>query len=310
MSESVDVVIVAYRCRALLRACLASLAQFGDRIGDIDVVDNDSRDGTAPMVRAEFPDVRLTEAGANIGFGRANNLAIPKGTSPYVLLLNPDTRLHPGSLERLVSVMRNQPDVGICGCRLELEDGTLDHAAKRSFPTPLGALGHFTGISRLRRAPSRLAQYTAPSVTDGRVDAVNGALMLVRRDALEAVGLFDEGYWMYMEDLDLCYRFALQGWAVWYEPLASASHVKSGSAGKYRSFRLNYAFHYGMFRFYRAHYASEHHWLYNSMIYAGIALKWVVSTGRTSALRLMTNRRLSRPIAERARGIESRGVRS
>ena len=151
--------------------------------------------------------------------------------------------------------MAEHDDVGICGCRLELEDGTFDHAAKRSFPTPVSALGHFVGIGR-RRATGRLAAYRAPAVEAGPVDAVNGAFMLMRRNALEEVGLFDEGYWMYMEDLDLCYRFAQAGWLTWYEPSATVIHIKAGTSGKNRKPRLNYAFHYGMFRFYRTHYAG------------------------------------------------------
>src|SRR4029077_10494994 len=110
-----------------------------------------------------------------------------------------------------------RPRVGLCGCRLEREDGSFDHAARRSFPTVLGALGHFTGAGRSDRAPGALAQYRAPEVVSGEVDAVNGAFMLMRRAALDEVGLFDEGYWMYMEDLDLCYRLHEAGWVTWYE---------------------------------------------------------------------------------------------
>ena len=120
----------------------------------------------------------------------------------------------------------------------------------------LGALGHFSGIGR-KRDRGRLAQYRAPEVERGPVDAVNGAFMLIRRSALEEVGLFDEGFWMYMEDLDLCYRFREAGWVTWYEPSVSALHVKAGTTGGTRSPRLVYAFHYGMFRFYRKHYANN-----------------------------------------------------
>ena len=97
--------------------------------------------------------------------------------------------------------------------------------------------------------------------------------MLMRRAALQRVGLFDEGYWMYMEDLDLCYRFAQAGWVTWYEPSVTVHHLKAGTSGKHRSARLNYAFHYGMLRFYRAHYAAERNPLVNATVYAGIAVK-------------------------------------
>jgi N-acetylglucosaminyl-diphospho-decaprenol L-rhamnosyltransferase len=243
----------------------------------IHVIDNDSRDGTVEMVRSEFPEVELTAADRNLGFSAANNVAIRRGGAPYVLALNPDTRVTQGALDDLLALMDAKSEVGICGCRLELEDGTFDHAAKRSFPTPLSALGHFTGIGRMPRARRRLAAYRSPDVERGPVDAVNGAFMLIRRAALDEVGLFDEGYWMYMEDLDLCYRFAQAGWITWFEPSVTVVHVKAGTSGKHRKPRLNYAFHYGMYRFYRKHYAPKRSALVNATIYAGIAAKLLSS---------------------------------
>ena len=109
--------------------------------------------------------------------------------------------------------------------------------------------------------------------------------MLIRRAALEQVGAFDERYWMYMEDLDLCYRFAKAGWVTWYEPAVTVIHVKAGTSGQHRSLRLTYAFHYGMYRFYRDHYAPERNPLLNAGVYAGIAVKFVVSAVRSAVAR-------------------------
>jgi hypothetical protein len=285
-----QVVIVSYRSRELLQACLGSLRDNPASGGMIvRVVDNASGDGTAEMVRREFPEVSLIVAPRNIGFAAANNVGIRAGNAPYVLCLNPDTKVTPGSLDRLLEVMDDHPRVGISGCRLELEDGSFDWAAKRSFPTPLSALAHFTGLGP-RRDSGILAAYRAPQVERGPVDAVNGALMLMRRSALEEVGLFDEGYWMYMEDLDLCYRFAQAGWVTWYEPSATVIHVKAGSSGPVRSPKLNYAFHYGMFRFYRKHYAATRNALVSGAVYAGIAVKLALSVSR-GAVRGRTGRR-------------------
>jgi len=282
---SLDVVIVSFRCEALLRDCLRSLADHPDGGGmAVHVVDNASRDGTTEMVAREFGEVRLTASKRNLGFAAASNLGIATGDAPYVLCLNPDTRITPGALDRLLELMDSHPEVGICGCRLELEDGSLDHAAKRSFPTPISSLGHFTGIGR-RRSTGPLAAYRAPEVEAGPVDAVNGAFMLIRRSALEEVGPFDEGYWMYMEDLDLCYRFAQAGWTTWFEPSVTVVHLKAGTSGPVRSPRLNYAFHRGMYRFYRKHYATERNPLLNLAVYAGIAAKLAVSTIRVVARR-------------------------
>jgi hypothetical protein len=283
--NGLDVGIVSYRSRELLRACLESLhAHAPSRPMRIVVVDNDSRDGSAELARS-FPGVEAIEAGANLGFSAATNRAIARGDAPYFLALNPDTQLHAGVLETLLDVMDANPQIGICGCRLEREDGTFDHAAKRSFPTPLGALAHFTHVGRRARAPAALAQYRAPDIERGRVDAVNGAFMLIRRAALEEVGAFDEGYWLYMEDLDLCYRFVQAGWTVWYEPSVTATHVKGGSSGQNRTFRVNRAFHYGMYRFYRQHYAPTRSPVLNLAVYAAIAGKFALSATRSAVLR-------------------------
>ena len=147
-----------------------------------------------------------------------------------MLALNPDTRVTQGALSRLIGLMEGAPEIGMAGCRLQLEDGSLDHAAKRSFPTPVSALGHFTGIGRRAGANGRIAAYRATEVELGPVDAINGAFMMMRRRALDEVGLFDQGYWMYMEDLDLCYRFKQAGWTIWYEPSATVVHIKAGTS--------------------------------------------------------------------------------
>lgn len=276
-----DVVIVSYRCGPMLRECLQSLREHAPAGGlRITVVDNASGDGTADVVRREFPDVELIALEENVGFSAGNNVVLRETTAEYVLVLNPDTRLGEGTLDTLLRLMDANPRIGIAGCRLMQEDGSLDHAARRSFPTPASALGHFLRVGRSERAPASLAAYRAPEVDEGPVDAVNGAFMLMRRAMLDEIGLFDEGYWMYMEDLDLCYRFAEAGWVTWYEPSATVVHVKAGSSGPIRSPRLNYAFHYGMFRFYRKHYAPERGAIVNLAVYLGIGGKLVISLAR------------------------------
>jgi hypothetical protein len=285
-----DVAIVSYRSRELLRACLRSLREHPPRTpGRVIVVDNDSEDGTVEMVVTDFPEVLLIAADQNLGFSLANNRAIRGGDSDYILALNPDTRVTEGALDRLVELMDGNAEIGICGCRLELEDGSFDHAAKRSFPTITSALGHFTGVGR-KVEGGALSEYRAPAVEAGAVDAVNGAFMLMRRSLLDEIGLFDEGYWMYMEDLDLCYRCWQAGKVVWYEPSVTVVHVKHGSSGDHRSLRLNYAFHYGMYRFYRKHYAADRSGLVNAAVYAGIAGKLGISAARSAVARRAARR--------------------
>jgi N-acetylglucosaminyl-diphospho-decaprenol L-rhamnosyltransferase len=274
----VDAVVVSYRSRELLRQCLFSLYEHGaGRPMSVHVVDNASRDGSVEMISRSFPDFDLIPSDRNLGFAAANNLAVARGSAEYVLILNPDTVVGPGALAALLEVMDEHPEVGICGPALVRADGRPDHAARRSFPTPLSAFGWFTRLSRLPGAPSALTAYTAPSVAAGPVDAVNGAFMLARRTALDQVGGFDEGYWMYMEDLDLCYRLAQAGWTTWYEPSVTVTHVKGGSAGAVRSPLLTYHFHRGMYRFYRAHYAADRSGIVNLAVYGGIAMKLTAS---------------------------------
>ena len=281
-----EVVIVSYRCGPMLRECLRSLQQHSPALGlRITVVDNDSGDGTADVVRREFPDVRLVALDENVGFSAANNLVLRETIAEYVLVLNPDTRICEGTLDALLRLMDANERIGIAGCRLVQEDGTFDHAARRSFPTPASALGHFLRVGRSERAPAALAAYRAPDVGEGPVDAVNGAFMLMRRAMLDEIGLFDEGYWMYMEDLDLCYRAARAGWITWYEPSVEAIHIKAGTSGHHRRLRVNYAFHYGMYRYYRTHLAGERSAPFNALVYAGIALKFLGSAAGSAAAR-------------------------
>lgn len=288
---ALDVVIVSYRCEGLLRDCLSSLRDNPASVPTrVIVVDNASGDGTPAMVRREFAEVELIEQPRNSGFSVANNVGIAAGHAPNVLVLNPDTRITRGALDSMLAVLEARPEVGMAGPRLELDDGSFDHASRRSFPTPLSALGHFTGLGRREGAGGSLAAYRAPEVESGPVEAINGAFMLIRRRALDAVGAFDPRYWMYMEDLDLCYRFAQAGWTTWYEPSVTVIHVKAGTSGKRRSLRLNRAFHYGMFRFYRDHYAPTRSPLTNGLVYVGIAGKLAISAARSAAGRLLDQR--------------------
>lgn len=280
MSTSLDIVIVSYRGTELLRRCLLSLREHADGPGTtVTVVDNASGDGTAEMVAAEFPEVHLLAQDENLGFSRAQNIGISGGTGELVLVLNPDAAIEASTLPPLLELMASDPRIGCAGPMLVREDGSLDHAARRSFPTPLSALGHFTGVGR-RMERGALAAYRAPDVERGPVDAVNGAFMLMRRSALDEVGLFDEGYWMYMEDLDLCKRLQDAGWITFYESRSRAIHTKAGTTEGRRGPRLNIAFHRGMGRFYRRHQAPGNGAFTNLAVYAGIGAKLAVSMSR------------------------------
>ena len=295
MDAALDIVIVSYRSRELLRDSLDSLRAHPPSCPmKVIVVDNDSGDGTVPMVEDDFPEVELIASPTNLGFAAATNLGARSGTAPYLLALNPDTAVTAGALDTVLAVLELHPEVGVVGPRLLRPDGSFDHAAKRSFPTPLSALGHFTGVGR-RGGSGRLGAYRAPEVESGRVDAVNGAFMLMRRAAFERLGGFDEGYWMYMEDLDLAYMLGRAGLITWYEPAATVMHVKAGTTGGERSLCLDWHFHRGMFRFYRKHYSPQRSSLVNLAVYVGIAVKLAVSTSQLLVRRSLARRRQRRP---------------
>jgi N-acetylglucosaminyl-diphospho-decaprenol L-rhamnosyltransferase len=290
-APDLEVAIVSHGAEALLRRCLSSLREHPPADGTmrVTVVDSGSPDGTPDMVERKFPQVRLLRRD-NIGFSAANNLVLRESEAAAVLLLNPDTEVYAGTLDAALVRLRSQPRIGMVGCKLILESGELDHACKRSFPTPLSALAHFTGVGRSAGAGAALSQYRATSLGDdepGEVDAVNGAFMLCRAEAIREVGLLDEGYWLYMEDLDWCHRFWDAGWKVFYEPAGVALHVKGASSGARRRPKQEIAFHRGMARFYRRFDAPEHNPLLNAAVFTGIAAKLAVSLGRTAISRPM-----------------------
>jgi len=281
-----EVVIVSHGAEELLRPCLRSLREHSAAgTMRVTVVDSGSPDGTPDMVEREFEEVRLIRC-ENIGFSAANNLVLRDSDARAILLLNPDTEVYAGTLDASLARLYSDEGIGMVGCKLVTESGELDHACKRSFPTPLSALAHFTGIGRGENAAGTLSQYRATHLGDdepGEVDAVNGAFMLCRAEAVREVGLLDEGYWLYMEDLDWCRRFWDAGWKVFYEPAGVALHVKGGSSGRRRAPKQEIAFHRGMGRFYRRFDAPEHNPLLNAAVYAGIGAKLAISLGITAA---------------------------
>ncbi len=284
-SAALEVIVVSHGAEGLLRRCLRSLMAHPATGGTtVTVVDSGSPDSTPDMVEREFPEVQLIRQ-ANVGFSAANNLALRESKAEAVLLLNPDTEVYAGTLDAALERLWSEDRIGMVGVKLVTETGELDHACKRSFPTPLSALAHFTGVGRGKSASGALSQYRATHLGDdepGEVDAINGAFMLCRREAVREVGLLDEGYWLYMEDLDWCHRFWDAGWKVFYEPAGTALHVKGGSSGPRRAFRQEMAFHRGMARFYRRFDAPEHNPLSNAAVYAGIGAKLATSLAITA----------------------------
>ncbi len=276
----IDVVIVTARGSwDLLDDCLRSLRANRPRHGAItvQVIDNASRDGLVEKVARHHPDVVIEEMPGNLGFACACNVGIRRSGAPFVLLLNPDTVIPPRALDRLLETMWAHPRTAVAGPRLVGTDGRTDHNAKRAFPTASAALAHF--VPMLRRwlpAAGDYKRVDIPELGTGAVDAVSGSCMLVRRDAIAKVGLLDEGYWMYGEDLDWCRRFGALGWEIRYAGSATVVHVKYGLTGRHRALRTNWAFHRSMGRFYRRFEAGPRP-LLDAAVYAGVVLRFGAS---------------------------------
>ena len=285
------VVIVSYNVRDLLRRCLASIdAAIGGLQVEVHVVDNASSDASAATVADEFPAVHLHEPGVNRGYAWSNNLALREvrrrhGAWPrYVLLLNPDTELPPGSLAEMVAFLDARPEAGVAGPRLLKTNGDLALACRRSFPSPEISLYRMAGLSRLFPRSQRFGRYnlTYLDQTDVyEVDSVVGAFMLVRGSLLDDVGLLDETYFMYGEDLDWAFRIKSHGWKVYYNGRVIVYHHK-GASSKQRSFRSNRAFYHAMLVFFDKHYAATTSLPIRLLVVAGIYLAAVMALARAA----------------------------
>lgn len=229
-----SIIIVNWNVCALLRRCLQSLpgaAGPGLRVETI-VVDNDSHDDSVAMVRAEFPAVRLLANTTNRGFSSGNNDGIRLAQGRTLLLLNPDTEMQPGSLAALLATLDAAPEVGMVGPRLLNPDGSVQ-SSRRRFPTLTTALLESTPLQPYFPDHPLLRRYYVADQPDDQaqdVDWITGACMLVRRSVIAQVGGFDEGYFMYSEELDLCRRIKAAGWRIVYQPAGVVFHHESQSA--------------------------------------------------------------------------------
>jgi N-acetylglucosaminyl-diphospho-decaprenol L-rhamnosyltransferase len=265
------VVIVSYNTREFLAPCLEALpAALGALSAETWIVDNASTDGSAEFVRKHFPQVRFIASQRNGGYAYANNLGLRAagfgGTGPaawprfrYVALLNPDTLPPAASLEQLLTFLDADPSIGVCGPRVERPDGSLDRACRRGSPTPLVAFYQLIGLAGLFPRSRHFARYNLTYLPEDRqadVDAVVGACMMVRSEALERVGLMDERFFMYGEDLDLCLRIGACGWRVVYYPAVRVVHHKGGATRK-SSDRMIREFYRSMELFHHKHFAAS-----------------------------------------------------
>lgn len=282
--SDLTIVIVSFNVCDLLRRCLASvMASQGDLVIDICVVDNASKDQSTAMVRSEFPSVHLIANDENVGYPAANNQGLrllgvdrpaEEARPRYCLLLNPDTEVPEGAFTQLVGYLDTHQDIGVIGPKLVLPDGSLDLACRRSFPTPEVSSYRMLGLSRLFPHSRRFGRYNMTYLDENvmaDVDSVVGAFMMVRTRAVAKVGLMDERFWMYGEDLDWAKRIKDDGWRVVYYPAVEVLHVKRASSRQNE--RAQHEFYRAMLIFYYKYYRGETPYLLHLVIILALAIK-------------------------------------
>lgn len=280
--KNLSVIIVNFNAGNFLYECLKSLDQLTDNIAiDIWVVDNNSSDGSLQRPKKDFLKVHYIENTKNLGFGTANNIVLKQIQTEYILLLNPDCYVNSQSLSYMINFMQQHTDIGAASCKVEKLDGSIDWAAHRGFPTPWASFLYFIlGNDKLYHLTDR--DMDKPH----EVDAIAGAFFLTRKSVFDKVGLFDEDYFLYAEDLDLCHRIKQAGFKIMYVPEVIVLHHKGISSGiKQHSQETSSAviasrkkaldsFYKTMEIFYKKHLAADYPFFINWLVYLGIYIKW------------------------------------
>lgn len=275
-----SIVIVNFNVKAFLQQALESIYKAIDGIEtEIIVVDNHSVDGSVEMLFRQFPKVKLIANAENVGFAKANNQALQIATGDYVWLLNPDTLVQEDTASRLIAKMEADPKIGLLGCKILNDDGSLQLACRRSFPTPWVAFTKLTGLANLFPRVKWFGLYNLTHLDPDEgyeVEAISGSCMFARREALDEVGFLDESYFMYGEDLDWCYRFGEAGWKVSYTPDTSIIHYK-GESSKVVAWDSMTHFYRAMDIFAKKHFSSTSRFPLHWLLRGGILVRYLIS---------------------------------
>lgn len=291
-----SIVIVSYNTKELLANCLKSISAASKSLSsETFVVDNNSKDSTASDIPKNFSWVNFIQNKKNLGFSKANNIAIKKAKGKYILILNPDTELLPETLVKTKAFMDHaSKDIAVATCRVELLSGKLDRDCRRHFPTPWTAFSHFSGLAKLFPKSKIFNSYYMgykDENTEHEIDSCEGAFMFIRSAVLEKVGIFDEDFFFYGEDLDLCFRIKEAGYKIIYTPIVKIIHLKGGASGikkhsahvakvtkesKLNALRESTR---AMKLFYKKHYERIYPFFINWLMYTGI---WIVEKLRLS----------------------------
>ena len=277
----VSALIVSYNAKDQLLQCLRAFFASADIPVEAVVVDNKSTDGSAAAVTDEFPQTTVLGQAKNIGFGRAANIGLERCQGRFVLLLSPSVTVESQCVGRLADLLLTRPDAGAVGPRLLLPSGKLDPDARRAFPVPRTLFYRTVGLSKLFPRSPRFGRYNMGHMPEDEVheiDAGSAACLMMRMAAVERVGFFDPRYYMFGEDLDLCYRLKLGGWKVFYVPSAVANH-RPVPAPPDRRRKVTYEKHRAMWMYHYKHHSDDVSAFGNGLVWAQI---W----GRYAAERL------------------------
>lgn len=252
------IIIVSWNCREYLSGCLRSIVSSGTQSRyTVLVVDNDSSDGTVPYIREMFPSIRILTNTSNVGFAAANNQGMRGVQSRYVLLLNPDTLLHPGALDAMIGFMDEHTDAWAAGPAIVNADGSRQHSGVR-FPSNWNIAAEALFLDRLFPRSKLFGRHKELYEDPGRVrevDYLQGSCLMVRTEAIGIIGDLDEQFFMYFEETDWCYRMKHAGGKVLYCPMATVVHFGGNEPGHFDEHRLVY-YHRSLLLFYRKHFTS------------------------------------------------------
>lgn len=275
-----SIIIVNYNTKRLLKQTIQSVIDTTKNIRyEIIVSDNNSTDGSIEMVEECFSEVKLIKNKENLGFPKGNNVAIKEALGRYVLLLNSDTVVIDKCIEKCIKYMDIHNDVGVLGCKVVLKDGKLDHACKRGYPTPEASLLYMLKLHKVFPDNKKFGQYALSYLDENQtneVDSLTGAFMVLRREVINEVGLLDEDFFMYGEDIDWCFRIKEAGWKIVYYPEAKIIHYK-GASSKKKRLKTIYEFHRAMILFYNKHYVHKYNFVVTCCVYLGVILKLMFS---------------------------------
>lgn len=274
-----SIIIVNYNVKEFLQNLIHSIEKASSNLtNEIFIIDNASDDGSVEFIKEKFPQVKLIANQNNLGFGKANNLGLNEASGKYLLMINPDTIVAEDTFEKMIEFFDQNKNVGLAGCKILNPDGTLQLACRRSFPGPWVSFTKVTGLSSFFPKSRIFARYNLTYLDENQtyeVDAISGSFMMMRKEVYEKVGGFDEQFFMYGEDLDLCYRIQKAGCKVFYVHTTQIIHYK-GESTKRSSLDETKVFYNAMHLFVKKHFSSS--FLVQIILRSAIAVRSLFAT--------------------------------